>query len=89
MTILVIIALIVSIAALAVAVFALFVARKSSDLLRGIELRLNGIEGKDGQVAYPGLDGVVYDEKTSTMTVNGNIRANGWISAGGTNNESQ
>lgn len=46
------------------------------NFVKGVELRLGDLEREEGEI----LEGVVYDEKTSTMIVNGNIRASGWIS---------
>ncbi len=49
---------------------------------KGLKQAVNDLEKEQGEVIYPNLEGVVYDEKTTTMTVKGNIQAQGWISAG-------
>jgi hypothetical protein len=48
--------------------------------IKGVKLALKDVEVEQSNVVYPSLDGVVYDKNTSTMTVNGNIKATGWIS---------
>jgi flagellar basal body-associated protein FliL len=48
--------------------------------IKGVKLAIKDVESEQSNVAYPTLDGVVYDKNTSTMTVNGNIKATGWIS---------
>lgn len=50
------------------------------NFVKGVELRVGDLEREEGEIIYPDLEGVVYDEKTSTMTVKGNIKAEGWIS---------
>lgn len=40
------------------------------------------VSGIEPGVVQTNIEGVVYDEKTSTVTVKGNIKAEGWISSG-------
>lgn len=89
-----IIAVILSVAAIAVALSVRSEVRKFrnkmtemereqasiNNLLRGVELRVDDLENDDGHIVYPSLGGAVYDENTGTMTVFGNIKAEGWIS---------
>lgn len=87
---LLIIALLIGIAALAVAVIDFLKFKKYDAIIngieslnnrvKGVELRVDDLENDDGHIVYPSLGGAVYDERTSTMTVFGNIKAEGWIS---------
>lgn len=89
-----IIALIVAIVAIAVAVAVYYKVKafnnrmleldreqvSINNLLRGVELRVDDLEKDDSQVVYKDLGGASYDEKTKTLTVFGNLKAEGWIS---------
>lgn len=89
-----IITLIIAIAALAVSAVDYLKYRKYDDSLRELESLKNQYKGLEERIAdmkeditFPNLEGVTYDEKSSTMTVKGNINAEGWISSGGKKEE--
>ena len=56
-----------------------------NNLYHGLEERIDDLDRQE--IVFPNLEGVVYDEKTSTMTVKGNIKADGWIASGKVNTE--
>ena len=92
-----IIALILGLASVAVGVILIFrvsalyadmenLAKWQGDLdneVKGVKLAVDDLSKEDSVITYPNLDGVSYDPKTSTMTVKGNLRADGWIASGG------
>lgn len=89
-----IITLIIAIAALAVSAVDYLKYRKYDDSLRELESLKNQYKGLEERIAdmnreitFPNLEGVTYDEKSSTMTVKGNIKADGWILSGGKKEE--
>ena len=84
-----IITLIIAIAALAVSAVDYLKYRKYDESLRELESLKNQYKGLEERIAdmkeeiiFPNLEGVTYDEKSSTMTVKGNIKAEGWIASG-------
>ena len=84
-----IIALVIGIAALAVAIAVMFrVSALNGDIdtltatVNGLKQAVDDLGREQGKITYPNLEGVVYDKKTATMTVKGNIYAEGWVSAG-------
>lgn len=56
-----------------------------NNLYHGLEERIDDLDRQE--IIFPNLEGVTYDEKSSTMTVKGNILAEGWISSGGKKKE--
>lgn len=85
-----IITLVIAIAALAVSAVDYLKYRKYDDSLRELESLKNQYKGLEERIAdmnqeitFPNLEGVTYDEKSSTMTVKGNMKVDGWLSSGG------
>ena len=83
MAILLIIETFVVVLSLALAVFSLIRTKKAIMLVEDEirELRANGLP-------VNALEGITYNKKTKTLSVNGNIKADGWIASGGNNDES-
>lgn len=96
-----IIALILGIGSVAVGVILIFrvaslygemekLAKWQGDLensVKGVKLAVEDLSKEDSGIVHTNLDGVSYDPGTSTMTVKGNLRADGWIASGGTKKE--
>lgn len=88
-----IIALLLSIVSLAVGILIIFrvnslveqVEKENASLeneIRGLKLDVADLSKEEGEVVYQNLDCVSYDPKTSTITVKGNLHAEGWMSCG-------
>jgi len=93
-----IIAIILSIVSIAVGVLIIFrvnslveqVDKESASLeneIKGLKLDVADLSKEEGEVVYQNMDGVKYDQKTSTLTVKGNLCAEGWIASGGIQKE--
>jgi len=88
-----IIALILSIVSISVGTLIIFrvnslveqVDKENASLeneIKGLKLDVADLSKEEGDVVYQNMDGVSYDPKTSTMTVKGNLHAEGWMSCG-------
>lgn len=96
MLVLSIISIILSLAAIAVGLVLVFrIASLYGDMenlakwqgeidnaVKGLQSSIKDIEQEEGVVVYPDLEGIVYDEKTKTLNIKGNLSAEGWVSAG-------
>lgn len=93
-----IIALILSIVSAAVGVLIIFrvnslveqVDKENASLeneIKGLKLDVADLSKEKGEVVYQNMDGVKYDRETATLTVKGNLLAEGWISSGGIKKE--
>ena len=86
-----IITLIIAIAALAVSAVDYLKYRKYDESLASLKNQYKGLEERIAdmkeEITFPNLEGVVYNEKLSTMTAKENIKTEGWISSGGKKEE--
>ena len=55
--------------------------------IKGLKLDVADLSKEDGEVVYQNMDGVKYDPETATLSVKGNLRADGWIASGGIKKE--
>lgn len=101
MLVLTIIALVLGLASVAVGVILIFrvsalyadmekLAKWQGDLensVNGLKLAVEDLSKEDSGIVHTNLDGVYFDPGTSTMTVKGNLCAEGWIASGGIKKE--
>ena len=87
----IIIATIIALAALAVAIVAnarlTAEAERLKDEINGlgvaVKILKDAVDAEDKEIPIAGLEGVTYDPKTTTMTIDGNLVVRGSVVAGG------
>lgn len=91
MLVIAIIALVFSLVAIAVGAILIFrisaLFGEFGEFEKGINNDISGLkqavkEMEKQEVTVEGLPGFSYNEKTNTVTIDGNLKAGGWISAG-------